>query len=848
MSNMLNHKQHDNTQFLSQLPVHLQKIQTIWNKLVNVGWVESTFNNLDKTLLKLISISEQQQYFDLYYQTVDIHRLFSDILNEKRSPDINEFKKIQKKIDTLCGSKTIESITSEKSQPKQIKFHVALLIKSKNKEKIDHIFTEKPNANISVFHTFELLQKQLEQQSFDAVLVYLDESIPNQDSFIYIKDIHLKCKNVIAVSPRTDAHIRLNAIRFKCTDFLQVPILESQFNALIDPSQNESPTINVVGLFIHAKQTDALCSIMQQRKINLHCAMTPLELVYDCIEQKAQIVLLFDIEQRITIELVELLQSHPQTCLLPIFYASTKPNNTIGEKLIKYAVHNMTDCAKRFDQLTNRIYILGKHQIHLTQHLAQPLAQHLTSMYNIDINEEKFPKILSTESFLNEYQYIFNHLKIDQKSASHFCFNIKISYLSNGNPIDHLGFSQKQKLANITKKTLEALLLNNDIVCQNGIFDYLLIKEIIDEHHAIEELTVLADTLSNLHFFAKPYDLKLIFQCVGSEINDTHNLDTIIDFTDSVLRQIPSNSQSIKIMRISNSINTSSLTLLNETNNAIQTENILPDHHSNTENSNLEGQKVISTQQDPTKADIVSAFKNDGIFMKYQPIVDVQKNLAVFEAYARLCDNHNLCFDPGLFFPIIIQQDLAHEFNRKIIQKALAELSSHNKISQEADLILKLLPSNNTEEDNLNKILPWFSNQLTSHRLMGKNRIIFELTEPWVIKHFEQARIFTEKVKQLNCSICIDHSDLNETTVKITNILQPSYIKIEPTIKPQLVNAQTQLQQSVIQHLIENNIHIVASCVETADEFSSLWDSGIRYFQGYYVQQPMDQPDFLKNN
>ncbi|MCJ8313323.1 MAG: EAL domain-containing protein [Saccharospirillaceae bacterium] len=813
MNKILKTNHTDNSIFLSQLPLHLQKILTIWNKLVYVGWVETTFNNLDKTLLKLVSISKKNNFNDLYYQTLDIHRIFTDIINDKRTPSIYEFKNIDSKIKSLCAQNTFNLPDTTQHHNSVNSNKIAILHINSTEKKSQKLFSQKPRSKIVQCSSIDSLIKIDNTHNLDAILVYLEDKHVYEKTLTQIHRTQMNCKTIIAISPRTDAHIRLQAIRLKCLDYLQLPINENQLSAIIESNQIVNEQITTVGLFKNSKHIESLSNLMAPQNITLINSVTPLDIIHDVSKNQAHVIVLFDVDERIIIELLNLLQSHPNTCLLPIIYATSDDNCKIQKQLNENAVHYIPNCLDTFENLINKTYALGKHLMHQMQHNK--------------INDSIESTLLSTEEFINHFQYIYAHIEKDETRVKHYFFNIQISYLTNNKPIEHLGFSQIHKLSNITTGVIENSKLINDTICTHGNFNYFLIKESIETSHAEDEMNHFSKVITDIELATKPSEITVQVNTVGILIERTHSLDALIEFTSSVINNRTEDSAPVRIMNFSN------------------TPNIYPIEPI----KNKTQQEVKRNREEQSnKADIITAFQNDGVFMKYQPIVDVQKNLAVFEVYARLCDHNNVCFDPSVFFPILIQQNLAHEFNRRIIEKTLTELSSHNNISQEADFILKLLPSNDPKEDILNKIIPWFSTQLLGHRLLGKNRIIFELSEPWVIKHFEQAKMFTDKVKQLDCSICIDHSDVSAASLKIAQILKPSYIKIDPSLKHIIIEQSKIETINILQQLSNSSSHLVASCVETSEEYSALWDKGIRYFQGYYVQQPLDQPEFIKTN
>jgi EAL domain-containing protein (putative c-di-GMP-specific phosphodiesterase class I) len=68
-----------------------------------------------------------------------------------------------------------------------------------------------------------------------------------------------------------------------------------------------------------------------------------------------------------------------------------------------------------------------------------------------------------------------------------------------------------------------------------------------------------------------------------------------------------------------------------------------------------------------------------------------------------------------------------------------------------------------------------------------------------------------------------------------------SYIKLDGSFTKNVHQDQTQAQfKEIVQLLHKDNIKSIAPLVESANVLSLLWQVGVDYIQGYYLQPPME--------
>jgi EAL domain-containing protein (putative c-di-GMP-specific phosphodiesterase class I) len=95
-------------------------------------------------------------------------------------------------------------------------------------------------------------------------------------------------------------------------------------------------------------------------------------------------------------------------------------------------------------------------------------------------------------------------------------------------------------------------------------------------------------------------------------------------------------------------------------------------------------------------------------------------------------------------------------------------------------------------------------------------------------------------VRKLDCGFAIERLGSGHNSLQLLEHIQPDYAKIDGSICTTL--APDSRQRDRLQDLIDKarslGIPIIAEHVETADTMAALWQMGVSYIQGNYVQEP----------
>lgn len=140
---------------------------------------------------------------------------------------------------------------------------------------------------------------------------------------------------------------------------------------------------------------------------------------------------------------------------------------------------------------------------------------------------------------------------------------------------------------------------------------------------------------------------------------------------------------------------------------------------------------------------------------------------------------------------------------------------------------------------------PWLSVALKAARLPGDS-LIFQIREGDANNYMKQAKEFAKAVHELHCkvSICQFGCALNPfNTLKHIDV---DYVKIDGSFTEELQkkdDAKEEVKEMVKSLQSAGKLTIVP-LVENASVLATLWQAGVNYIQGYYLQAPVPEMNY----
>lgn len=234
---------------------------------------------------------------------------------------------------------------------------------------------------------------------------------------------------------------------------------------------------------------------------------------------------------------------------------------------------------------------------------------------------------------------------------------------------------------------------------------------------------------------------------------------------------------------------------------------------------------------------VKDAVEADRLVLVFQPIVSLHGDEQhIYEVLFRLKTQEGEEVLPGEFMPAIAEHELGKSVDRWIIEHAMAKLKDHqDTVGQQVVFFIKMLPQTLADQT----LLPWLAKQMQTHRLNGDN-FVFEMPESKLMINLKPAKQFVKGLKQLHCRFAIEQFGSGLNSFQILKHVPADFLKIDRTFMndlPKNEENQVKVRELAQQAQAQGKV-TVAEFVADAASMSILWQSGVNFVQGNFLQEP----------
>lgn len=235
------------------------------------------------------------------------------------------------------------------------------------------------------------------------------------------------------------------------------------------------------------------------------------------------------------------------------------------------------------------------------------------------------------------------------------------------------------------------------------------------------------------------------------------------------------------------------------------------------------------------------ALKNNNFNLQFQPIVSLHAEPGErYEVLLRLNAPDGSTVLPGEFLDAAEGAGLMVDIDRWVIKNAARALLDKRKLNKELQFFIKLSADSLKDPGTLR----WISKLLQAARLHG-GCMVFEISEQTAIDNLTTTKTFISGLQQLHSKFAIDHVGSEARSLTYINHLPVDFLKIDGS---HITNVNNEDSQKVIQEVSElsrsKGFMTIAEHVQDPACLAILWQHGINFIQGYYLQQPEDQLDY----
>jgi len=227
---------------------------------------------------------------------------------------------------------------------------------------------------------------------------------------------------------------------------------------------------------------------------------------------------------------------------------------------------------------------------------------------------------------------------------------------------------------------------------------------------------------------------------------------------------------------------------------------------------------------------IRAALMDNRLRLVHQPISGLTEDIDhVFDTRVQMIDEQNCVVHASEFVPAAERANMIKNVDRWVVGASLSFCAAKNP-----SLVFVRLSGGSVQDDSL---FDWLNARVQSAGIEPA-RICFQVSEAIGAQFLRQTKDLAEKVRAMGFRFAIDHVGLGRDPEQLLKHIPMDFMKIDGSLMQGLhKDPETQGKVANLTKTAKNlDIKPIAERVEDANTMAILWQLGVAYIQGNYVQ------------
>ena len=233
----------------------------------------------------------------------------------------------------------------------------------------------------------------------------------------------------------------------------------------------------------------------------------------------------------------------------------------------------------------------------------------------------------------------------------------------------------------------------------------------------------------------------------------------------------------------------------------------------------------------------------EGLRLVFQPIVSLHGDAGEkYEALLRMVDEDTgELVPPAHFLPSARRAGLMGRVDRWVVSRAIDIVAERKRQGHDTVLFVKLSADSVADPE----FLPWLAERLKQARVQGDS-LVFEVAESEAVTRLKETKQLAKGLKELHCGFTLDHFGSGLNSFHLLKHLPADYLKIDGSFIHNLAGSQENQQavKSIADMAQSMGRLTIAEYVEDANSLAILWQCGVNYIQGHFLQEPDESLSF----
>lgn len=238
---------------------------------------------------------------------------------------------------------------------------------------------------------------------------------------------------------------------------------------------------------------------------------------------------------------------------------------------------------------------------------------------------------------------------------------------------------------------------------------------------------------------------------------------------------------------------------------------------------------------------VQQALENNSFRLLFQPIISLRGDANEhYEVLLRLLSPQGQEVSPKDFLAAAKEAGLGEKIDRWVILNSIKLLADHRAKGHHTRLFVHLSSASLQDQT----LLPWLSVALKAARLPSDS-LVFQFSEPDAIAYLKQAKALTQGLAQLHCKVALSQFGCALNPFNTLKHLHVDFVKVDGSFSQDLSNAENQeALKTLLSSLHAQAKLTIVPFVESASVLATLWQAGVNFIQGYYLQGPSQSMDY----
>ncbi len=235
------------------------------------------------------------------------------------------------------------------------------------------------------------------------------------------------------------------------------------------------------------------------------------------------------------------------------------------------------------------------------------------------------------------------------------------------------------------------------------------------------------------------------------------------------------------------------------------------------------------------------ALDGNGFRLLFQPIISLRgDNYEHYEVLLRLLNPQGEEVPPAEFLAAARDSGLAEKVDRWVLLNSIKLLADHRNKGHDTRLFVQVSSASLQDQT----LLAWLSVALKAARLPS-DALIVQFSEPDAIAYLKQAKALTQGLRELHCQVALSQFGCALNPFNTLKHLHLDFIKIDGSYSQDLNSAESQeALKTLLASLHAQAKLTIVPFVESASVLATLWQAGVNYIQGYYLQGPSQSMNY----